>query len=364
MKVKDLQRLFETIAPLSLQESYDNSGLLVGNSNDEISKAIITIDVTEAVVDEAIAENADCIIAHHPLIFKGIKKLTGSNEIERCLIKAIKHSIAIYCAHTNMDNVFVGINKMIADKIGLISRQILAPSKDTLVKLVSFVPTSHIQQVRTALCNAGAGQIGNYSDCTFSTEGKGTFTANEGSSPFVGEQAKLHTEVEERLETVVPKYALAQVLQALQSAHPYEEVAYDVFALENVHPQIGAGLIGELENPEDVSEFLQRIKTTFKADGVRYTESKNNKIKRVAICGGAGSFLISAALRAKADIFITGDVKYHDFFIPENKMVIADIGHYESEQYTKELFYEIVTKKFPKFALHLSKVNTNPIKYL
>ncbi len=364
MKVQDIQTLIESIAHLQLQESYDNSGLLVGNSQDEINGVLITLDVTEEVIDEAIKTQVNCIVTHHPLIFKGIKKLTSANEVERCIIKAIKNNIAIYCAHTNLDNASEGVNRKIANLIGLENQRILQPKADTLVKIVTFVPADFADVVRAAITEAGAGKIGNYEACTFNSQGEGTFRALENANPFVGSFGELHKETEVKIESIVPKYSVNLVLAALKMAHPYEEPAFDIIPLENTNPYVGSGMIGELPEEENVQEFLKRIKSTFKVESLRFTESNKNTVKKVAVCGGSGSFLISQAQRAKADIFITGDVKYHDFFISENKMIIADIGHYESEQFTKELFYETIKEKFPKFAVHLSMVNTNPIKYL
>lgn len=364
MKVLELQKIFESFAPLSVQESYDNAGLHIGNPQDEISKILFTIDVTEAVIDEAIAVGADCVVSHHPLIFKGLQRITGATEIERCVKKAIQHSIVLYCAHTNLDSVYAGVNYKICEKLGIKNPVILAPKDNALVKIVTFVPHAHTDTVRNAMAHAGAGVIGNYDTCSFSMQGQGSFRAQEGAQPFVGNVHELHVEQETRLEMIAPLYVQSNVISALIQAHPYQEVAYDVYTLKNTHPYIGSGMIGELETSYSVTEFLSMVKSIFSVPCIRYSEASVEKITRVAVCGGAGSFLIPHAKKAKADIFITGDVKYHDFFLPENKMIIADIGHYESEQFTKEIFYEIVRKNFPKFATHFSTVNTNPIKYL
>lgn len=364
LKIKEIQKIFEAFAPFSLQESYDNSGLLVGNPNDEISKILFAIDVTETVIDEAIQVGADCVISHHPLIFKGLRRLNNSNDIERTVAKALKKSIAIFCVHTNIDSVAYGVNKKIADKIGVCNQKVLLPASHTLLKIVSYVPHSHYHLVRDAMAQAGAGALGNYDTCSFSVLGQGTFRALDGAQPYVGDLNTLHTEQEQRIEMILPVYRKQAVISALLSAHPYQEVAYDVYALENFHSQIGSGVIGELKNPESIADFLQRVKTIFGTPCIRVNNASISQILRVAVCGGSGSFLIPHAISQHADIFITADVKYHDFFLPENKMIIADIGHYESEQFTKEIFYEIVTKKFPKFATQFSTVNTNPIKYL
>ncbi len=364
MKIVELSRYLESIAPLSYQENYDNTGLLVGNPNDEVNSALITLDVTEAVIQEAIDTGCDLIIAHHPIIFGGLKKLNGKNEVERCVIKAIQNNIALYAAHTNLDSVHGGVNSKICEKLGLKNCMILSPGKNQLKKLVTFIPSAHFEKVQAAIFAAGAGHIGNYDSCGFAAKGEGSFRANEHAKPFVGETNQLHTEAEVRFETIFPAHKQRDVLHALQTSHPYEEVAYDLYALDNEHPHVGAGMVGELETETDELEFLQFTKEQFKAAVIRHSPLLKRKIKRIAVCGGAGSFLIRQAISAGADLFITGDMKYHQFFEAEGKIVIADIGHFESEQFTKEVFYELLTKKFPKFAVRLSLVNTNPINYL
>ena len=364
MQIKEITSYIESIAPLAYQESYDNAGLLVGSANSEAESALITLDVTEAVIDEAIAGNDKLIIAHHPLIFSGIKKLNGKNEVERCLLKAIKNDISIYAAHTNLDSVIGGVNSKICEKLGLSNCQILSPIKNQLKKLVTYIPTAQAKQVQQAVFEAGAGHVGNYDWCGYTLNGTGSFRGNEDSQPFVGEPGQLHTEVETRFETVFPAHRQNNIIQALLAAHPYEEVAYDIYSLDNDFRLVGAGMIGELEIPSDEAEFLHHAKKTFNTDAVRHSPLLGKKVARVAVCGGSGSFLIRQAINARADIFLTGDLKYHQFFEAEGKIVLADIGHFESEQFTKEVFYELLTKKFPKFAIRLSAVNTNPINYL
>lgn len=364
MQIKEITSYIESIAPLAYQESYDNAGLLVGSANSEAESALITLDVTEAVIDEAIAGNDKLIIAHHPLIFSGIKKLNGKNEVERCLLKAIKNDISIYAAHTNLDSVIGGVNSKICEKLGLSNCQILSPIKNQLKKLVTYIPTAQAKQVQQAVFEAGAGHVGNYDWCGYTLNGTGSFRGNEDSQPFVGEPGQLHTEAETRFETVFPAHRQNNIIQALLAAHPYEEVAYDIYSLDNDFRMVGAGMIGELEIPSDEAEFLHLAKKIFNADAVRHSPFLGKKVARVAVCGGSGSFLIRQAINARADIFLTGDLKYHQFFEAEGKIVLADIGHFESEQFTKEVFYELLTKKFPKFAIRLSAVNTNPINYL
>ena len=335
-----------------------------GDVNEKARGALLCLDVTDDVLKEAIKKKCNLIIAHHPLIFSPIKKLTGANYIEKILITAIKKNICIYACHTNADNVHTGVNNKIAEKLGLINCKVLQPKKGLLKKLVTFCPTDHAEKVRSALFKAGCGQIGNYDSCSYNLEGEGTFRGNENSNPFVGEKNKLHREPETRIETIFESYNEKAVLKALHKAHPYEVVAYDIYSLDNKHPQIGSGLVGELPKAVNEKDFLAELKTVFKAKGIRHTNLLDKKIKKVALCGGSGSFLLPDAIRAEADIFITGDFKYHQFFDAENKLIIADIGHYESEQFTPEIFYAIISKKFPKFAAYLSNHNTNPINYL
>ena len=364
MKLKEITSHLESIAPLTYQESYDNSGLICGNQDMDITGAVICLDSTEAVIDEAIANKCNLIIAHHPIVFTGLKKFNGKNYVERVIIKAIQNNIAIYAAHTNLDNVSNGVNAKIAEKIGLINCSILAPQNNSLKKLVTYCPDENAAAIREALFAAGGGSIGNYDECSFNANGYGTFKAGPNTNPHVGEIGKQHQEKETRIELIYPSYIESKLLKALFLAHPYEEVAYDIVELSNKNKQVGAGMIGELPQEMDEMDFLNHVKKVMKAEGIRYTALKGKKLKKVAVCGGSGSFLLGNAKSSGADVFVTSDFKYHQFFDAENQLVIADIGHYESEQYTMELFYEILSRKFTTFALHLSKINTNPINYL
>ena len=364
MNVHAVTRLIEAEAPLVLKESYDNVGLLIGNGNMEVKGVLIAIDITEAVIDEAIAGNFNLIVSHHPLIFGGLKKITGSTDVQRSVIKAIKHDIAIYAAHTNIDNVINGVSGRMADKLGLINKQVLIPKEGVLLKLVTFVPQLHAFSVRDALFAAGAGTIGNYDACSFNSEGLGTFRAGDQTNPFVGLPGELHTEKEVRIEVILPAFLKAKVIEALLRSHPYEEPAHDIYQLQNEWNGVGMGVIAELPEAENELDFLTKIKAVFRLDIIRHTNLLNKKIKKVALCGGSGSSLVHAAIDAEADIFISGDFKYHEFFDAENRIIIADIGHYESEQFTKDIFYEIITKKMPTFAVQISDIKTNPINYL
>ncbi len=364
MNVKFICELIEEVAPLALQESYDNAGLLVGDSLMEVTSVLLCIDITEEVIIEAIRKKCNLIISHHPLIFSGLKRLTGQNQVQRCVINAIKNNIAIYAAHTNLDNVLTGVSGKMAEKLGLKNVRILQPKQNSLLKLVTFAPKIHSYGIREALFNAGAGQIGNYESCSFNTEGIGTFKANENAHPFVGKIDELHSEPEIRIEVILPDYLKMTILQALIKSHPYEEPAYDFISLENSWNQVGAGVVGELAEAEDEMIFLNRLKTIFKNPTIRYTNLLGKKIQHVALCGGSGSFLLKDAIQANADVYISADFKYHEFFEAENRILITDIGHFESEQFTKDIFYEIITKKIPTFAVQISDSKTNPIKYL
>ena len=364
MKVKDVCEIIEEFAPVALCESYDNVGLLVGDAQMDLSALLICIDVTEAVLDEAIQKQCNMIVSHHPLIFGGLKRLTEANEVQRCVVKAIKNDIAIYAAHTNIDNVQQGVSGRMAEKIGLINTHVLQSKPDVLRKLVTFVPSAHADKVRQALFDAGAGKIGNYDSCSYNIEGLGTFRAGENANPFVGSKHEIHNETEVRIEVVLPSYLENKVLRTLLKSHPYEEVAYDIYALKNNWTQVGLGIVGDLPQAEKEEDFLLRIKKTFNAGVIRHTALRNKEIKRVALCGGAGSSFLSDAIASGADIYISGDFKYHEFFNAENRIFVADIGHYESEVFTKEIFYEIITKKIPTFAVRISDINTNPINYL
>ncbi|MFM7015169.1 MAG: Nif3-like dinuclear metal center hexameric protein [Bacteroidota bacterium] len=364
MQLKEIIQFLEEKAPLSLQESYDNSGLICGNPSMEIKGAIICLDSTEDVIEEAIRHGYNLVIAHHPIVFTGLKKLNGKNYIERTIIKAIKNDIAIYAIHTNLDNVKHGVNAQIAKKIGLINCQVLSPITHKLLKLSTYVPIEQAEFVKEALFKSGAGNIGNYSECSFTTNGEGTFKGGNESNPQLGEKNIRFTGKEVKIEVVLEKPIQSQVLAALKSAHPYEEVAYELIALENKWQDAGAGIIGDITNETNTLEFLKSLKTKIKTDCIRYTKPINRPIKRVAVCGGAGSFLLEEAKRSGADIFITGDFKYHQFFDADNEIVIADIGHYESEQYTNELLGDWLSEKFPTFAIRLTEINTNPINYI
>ncbi len=364
MRIKDITTYLETLAPLAYQEDYDNSGLLIGDPNAELKSGLITLDVTEAVIDEAIKDGSNLIIAHHPLIFRGLKRITGSHWVERCVIKAIQNSISIYAIHTNLDNVAGGVNSKIADQLGLRDQKILSPKPGTLRKLVTFVPAADTQKVLDGLYAAGAGEIGDYDRCSFRIGGIGTFRPLEKANPHVGTTLRDEEVNENRIEVLVPALLSGRIIEALKASHPYEEVAYYLSPLENQNQEVGSGVIGNLEHSMETLEFLHFLKKQMKTGTIRYTSLTKEKVQKIAVCGGTGSFLLPKARAQAADVFITADFKYHEFFEAEGQLLIADIGHYESEQFTKELLFGSLTKKFANIALRLSEVETNPIKYL
>jgi len=363
MQIAQIISFLESTAPPPLQEHYDNAGLITGIADWDCTGVICSLDATEEVVDEAIAKNCNLVVAHHPIVFGGLKKVNGRNYVERAVITAIKNDIAVYAIHTNLDNVLCGVNGKIAAMIGLQNVSILLTKENTLKKLFTFVPADQTGKVRDAIFESGGGQIGNYNECSFNAEGTGTFKAGSGADPYTGKIGERHYEKETKVEVIIPAYLEGKIVAAMKAAHPYEEVAYDVVTLSNKHPQIGSGTIGDLEQPMKEDEFLGHLKKVFHLSMIRHTQLKNKPIKKVAICGGAGSFLISSALRAGADAYVTADVKYHEFFDASGKMLLADIGHYESEQFTIDLLQEILERKFPTFAVLKTEVNTNPVYY-
>ena len=364
MKISAVTNYLESLAPLSSQEGYDNSGLIVGNSNNELSKALISLDCTEEIIDEAIENGCNLVIAHHPIVFKGLKSFTGKNYVERTVIKAIKNDVAIYAIHTNLDNYKGGVNKKIGEKLGISNPKILSPSSSTLNKISVYCPIDNKASVMQSMFSAGAGNIGDYSECSFSSLGEGTFKASDNANPHVGNINERHTEKESKIEVIASRHRINHIVKAMLNAHPYEEVAYDIYPLANQNKYEGAGMYGELEAPVNTLDFLKKLKETFHCKVVRHTNINSDTIKRIAWCGGSGSFLLNKAKSIGADIYITGDFKYHEFFDAENQIVIADIGHYESEQFTSELIAELCAENFTNFAAYLSKINTNPIKYL
>ncbi len=363
MKVKEVIQILDDFAPLSYAEGFDNTGLLVGDTNASVSGILVTLDTLEEVVDEAIENNCNLIVSFHPIVFSGLKKITGKTYVERVVQKAIKNDINIFAIHTALDNAWNGVNAMICEKLNLINRKILIPKEESIKKLLTFVPLKDASKVREALFAAGGGNIGNYSNCSFNVTGKGSFNGNEDSNPTVGKKGETHFEEETQIGITFQKHKEAQILNALFDSHPYEEVAYEVTTLENENQNLGMGMIGEFSSEISEEAFLKFIKETMKTGCVRHSKLQNKKIKKVAVLGGSGSFAIKAAKAAGADAYVTADLKYHDFFTAENNILLCDIGHYESEQYTKDLLVSFLTKKISNFAIVLSQINTNPISY-
>jgi len=363
-KIQDLVRALEAVAPSSLQESYDNSGLLVGRWEQEVSQALLCLDCTEEVVQEAIDKHCELIIAHHPIVFGGMKRFNGADYVQRTVEMAIRAGVSIYAIHTNLDNVLKGgVNGKIAERLGLQGWRILQPMPGQMLRLDVYVPAENAAELEQALFDAGAGQVGNYADCRFAVEGQGSFTPIEGSDPYLGKQGKRELVQEVQLSVILPASLRSAVLKAMTDHHPYEEVAHHVWALANAHPEFGAGLWGELPEPMSEEAFLQHLKVSMDLHNFRFTPRKHNRpIHRVAVCGGAGSFLIKKA-RQVADAYITSDVKYHEFFDSEKQLLLCDIGHFESERFTQERLAEILSHKFPNFATLFTQTNTNPVRY-
>lgn len=363
MKIGGILNQLELLAPPVLQEGYDNAGLLTGNADWDCTGVLCTLDCTEAIVQEAIKKKCNLIVAHHPIIFGGLKKITGKNYVEKVVIAAIKNDIAIYATHTNLDNVIEGVNSKMADRLGLINRSVLFPKEAILKKLFVFVPVAHANQVREAIFAAGGGRIGKYSECSFDVQGTGTYKAGEGTNPFAGKPGERHNEPETKIEILFPGYLEKVIIQAMKQAHPYEEVAFDIINLTNSHAGIGSGLLGYLQEPLSENSFLGKLKEQFCLKVVRHTALTGKPIRKVAVCGGAGSFLISKALASEADVFVTADMKYHEFFDANDRLLICDIGHYESEQFTINLLADILQQKFPTFAVLKPDTQTNPVYY-
>jgi dinuclear metal center YbgI/SA1388 family protein len=361
--LKEIIAPLERFAPPVLQESYDNSGLLTGNAQMETTAALLTLDCTEAVVEEAISKGCNLIIAHHPIVFSGLKKINGKNYVERTIIKAIKNDIAIYACHTNLDNVYTGVNAKIAEKLQLTNTSILAPKQGHLQQMYFYAPLAAAESIKTAIFGAGAGQIGNYSECSFTMQGSGSFKPNELAKPKIGKASERSQIDELKIEFLVPDYLAQKVLLAVQALDYYEEKPYGIINLLNKHQEIGAGLVGSLAEPMPILDFLKLIQQKLGAECIRHTELIHEKVEKVALCGGSGSFLLGAAKAAGAQVYISADFKYHEFFDAENQIIIADVGHFESEQHTLEIFHGVISKEMPNFALHFSGINTNPIKY-
>ena len=364
MIIKDITDYLEELAPLNYAEDFDNVGLLIGNYSDSVTGVLVTLDTLEKTVEEAITKKCNLIVSFHPIIFGGIKKLNGNSYVERVVLKAIQNDIAIYATHTALDNSKNGVSAKISEVLGLKNNKILLPKKGILKKLTTFVPIENAEKLRNALFNAGAGNIGNYDRCSFNIDGEGTYRGNQNSNPAIGKKGENHTENETQISVIYESKNEATILTSLQKNHPYEEISYHLLTTENVHQNIGMGMIGDLPTEMEENEFLLFLKEKMKTACIRHSNLINKKIKKVAVLGGSGSFAISDAIKAGADAYVSADFKYHEFFKAENKIILADIGHYESEQFTKNLLVDYLTKKFSNFAIVLSEESTNPIYYI
>jgi dinuclear metal center YbgI/SA1388 family protein len=364
MKIKEILNILEEMAPLAYAEDFDNVGLLVGNQNDEAIGVLVCHDALESVIDEAIAKKCNLVICFHPILFNGLKKITGKNYVERAVLKAIKNDIAIYAVHTALDNHKNGVNKIFCNALGLKNTKVLVPKQNFIQKLVTYTIPENVEKVRNALFDAGAGKIGNYEDCSFNSQGIGTYMGNENSNPEIGERFEFVEAQEIKIEVTYEKHLQSKILKALFSNHVYEEVAYEIYDLQNSHQNIGLGMIGELENPMSEIDFLEFVKDKMQCGGIRYSQLLGKQVKKIAVLGGSGSFAIKNAIQANVDVFLTSDLKYHNFYEAENQIVLADIGHFESERYTKNYIVDFLKEKITNFAIVLSEENTNPVKYL
>ena len=362
--IKEISTILETMAPLAYAEDFDNVGLLVGNPATEVTGILVCHDALESVIEEAIAKKCNLIVCFHPIIFSGMKKIIGKNYVERVVIKAIKNDIAIYAVHTALDNHQEGVNKIFCDALGLTNTKILIPKPNFIRKLVTYTIPENAEQVRNALFDAGAGNIGNYENCSFNSQGIGTYMGNEHSDPKIGNRFEFVEGNEIKIEVTFEKHLESNILKALFSKHAYEEVAYEIYELQNSHQNIGLGMIGELKKPMSEKDFLLFVKDKMQAEGIRHSQFTGKPIKKVAVLGGSGSFAIKNAISSGADAFLTADLKYHNFYEAENELILADIGHFESERYTKNYIVDYLRKKILNFAIILSEENTNPVKYL
>lgn len=363
MKINEIVKSLEELAPFSLQEDYDNAGLIIGHPDWETDGCLVCVDVNEAIIEEAIRLNCRLVLSHHPVIFRKLSRLTGQTLTERIVAKAIREEVAIISMHTNLDNVKAGVNRILAEKLGLTDVSILRKTKGILRKLVTFCPSAYAPKVREAIFEAGAGHIGEYDQCSFNAEGTGTFRAGTMARPFVGEIGEIHLEKEVRIETIFPAYRQSGIIKALLNSHPYEEVAYDIYPLENEFDQAGAGMIGKLDQKMTEMQFLMLLKDVLKVPCIRHSPLLGKKVGKIAVCGGSGSFLLEDAIQQKADFFVSADFKYHQFFDADGKIVIADTGHFESEQFTCDLLADYLKKNFPTFAVLISETPVSPVNY-
>ncbi|MCH5319750.1 MAG: Nif3-like dinuclear metal center hexameric protein [Paramuribaculum sp.] len=362
--IRDIISLIEDFAPSALQESYDNCGLQVGDATLECTGALLCVDARPEIVEEAKRKGLNLIICHHPLFFKGLKRIIGNTQVEKTAWAAIKHDIAIYASHTSLDNARGGVSFSMAEALGLNNIRFLSPQDDKILKLSVWIPRAHALDLRDQLFMAGCGQLGNYDNCSFSVEGTGTFRPLEGSCPADGTINALHSGEEVRLELLLPRWIKSKVEETILLNHPYEEPAYEFSSVTIGTKSSGLGAVGELSSPITAVSLIERIKSTFNSPVVRCNRFDiHTPVRKVALCGGSGSSFIENAIREKAQVYITSDTGYHAFVDYADKILIADIGHFESENCAKNIFYGIIKEKFPNFAVEYSKTESNPIIY-
>ena len=373
--VADLTAALETLAPPALQMAYDNSGLLVGEPDTEITGVLITLDCLEATVEEAIDTGCNVIVAHHPIVFGGLKRLTGRTYVERVVMRALRAGVALYAIHTNLDSVLAqGVSGRLAAKLGLRGVTTLQPTAGALQKLAVYVPADPaglVDRVAAAMWAAGAGQIGHYDEASFRTAGTGTFRPLAGAEPAIGSAPAVdgtgaagdrEAVSEHKLEVVVPRVLAKAVLRAARAAHPYEEMAYDLYDVAGAHPDYGMGAVGDLHTDMAYDAWLDYLCARLELTGLKVTADTGRPIRRVAVCGGSGASLLGAARASGAQAFVTADFKYHEFFDAEGELVVCDVGHYESERHTTQLLYEYISTRFGTFAARMTQLDTNPAR--
>ncbi|HOM03833.1 MAG TPA: Nif3-like dinuclear metal center hexameric protein [Acetivibrio sp.] len=365
IKAREIIKYMEELAPNSLAEDYDNVGLLVGSRESIVERILVCLDVTSKIVDEAIAKKADLIVSHHPVIFKGLKRINEDDPKGSIIYRLIKNSIGVYSAHTNLDVACGGVNDYLSSVLGLTK---IANLKDyraeKLYKIVVFVPHESVDSVRDAMSRAGAGWIGNYSDCSFMTAGTGTFRPLEGTNPYIGTTGNLEKVDEYRLETIVSQKDLKKAIEAMVKAHPYEEVAYDIYPLEIKGRQYGMGNVGALDIPKSLEEFVAVVKEKLGVKNVRVIGGINREIKKVAVFCGSFDREVMEAAKSKADVLVTGDVKYHDAVdMLEMEMCVIDAGHFNTERIIADRLFELIKENFPQIEVMKSNMEEDPFKF-
>jgi len=359
MKIKEVISFLENKFPLSWQEDFDNSGIQCGDKERDITGVVVCFDMSEVVIEEAISKGANMVVSHHPIIYRDvIKRIEPTNRVGKILCKALENKILLYSMHTNIDSGKAGGNSLFAQKLELQKLSVLSPKENEFCKLVVFVPSENSVFLRDALFKAGCGNIGNYSHCSFSCEGIGSFKPLADANPHIGQHNRIERVEEERIEMIFSKIKKRQIVEALYQHHPYEEPAFDIFALENTNKDIGLGRVGFLPQPMVAADFIHYVKQKLNVELVRFSGNSKAEISKVAVCGGGGASHIKDALTAGADAYITGDLKYHDFFIPENKMLLVDIGHFEGEHFIREIITSLLKEKFKNFSTYFTEVES------